>query len=166
MAVNGVRYPIRVRPYEPADRMFVLSLVPRLSVGVAPWRDSDKMAAVMGRFINEDLATIGERAAVLVSEDADGRLLGFVTVGHNINFTGKEQAYVGELAVAESAEGRGIGKALMAAAETWAGEHSYGLVVLETGAANARARSFYAALGYREESVKLVKQLGSAAESM
>ena len=97
---------------------------------------------------------------MLVAQGADGRPLGFVTVGHNVDFTGEEQAYVGELAVSEEMEGYGVGRALMGAAEAWAVANGYRLVVLETGALNARARAFYAALGYREESVKLAKALG------
>ena len=159
MDVVGVQLPIRVRPYESADRAFVLGLVPRLTIGIARWRDAGRMAAAMGRFVAEDLAASGEHSAVFVAEDAGARALGFVTVAHNVNFTGEEQAYVGELAVVEGAEGHGVGRALMAAAEGWAAAEGYGLVVLETGAANARARSFYSMLGYREESVKLVKAI-------
>lgn len=160
MTGNNVQRPIRVRRYEPVDRPFVLDLVPRLAEGVAPWRDVAKMAGAMGRFVEEDVAAIGERGAVFVAQGADGWPLGFVTVGHNVNFTGEEQAYVGELAVSAEVEGHGVGRALMGAAEAWAAAKGYRLVVLETGAANARARAFYAALGYRAESVKLVKIIG------
>lgn len=120
MAVSNIQHPISVRRYEPADWPFVLGLLPRLARGVAPWRDAAKMAAAMGRFVEEDVAAIGERAAVFVAQGADGRPLGFVTVGHNVNFTGEEQAYVGELAVSEEMEGHGAGRALMGAAEAWA----------------------------------------------
>lgn len=161
MAFTNVQHPISVRRYEPADRPFVLGLVPRLTQGIAPWRDVAKMAGAMGRFVEEDVAAIGERAAVFVAQYADGRPLGFVTVGHNVNFTGEEQAYVGELAVSEGVEGHGVGRALMGAVEAWAAAQGYRLVVLETGALNARARAFYAGLDYREESVKLVKIIGA-----
>lgn len=63
------------------------------------------------------------------------------------HFTGEEHAYVGELAVEDGAEDGGVGRALMAAAERWAAGRGFGLVVLETGAANRRARGFYARLG-------------------
>jgi ribosomal protein S18 acetylase RimI-like enzyme len=153
------RAPIRVRPFLHADREFVLGLASRLVIGIPPWRDPEKMRAVMWRFVAEDVERIGPRSAVLVAEDVAGALLGFVTVGHHVNFTGEVQAYVGELAVREDAEGVGAGGALMRAAEDWAHEHGYTLVVLETGTANARAREFYRRLGYAEESVKLVKVL-------
>jgi GNAT superfamily N-acetyltransferase len=137
----------------------VLALAKRLAIGLAPWRDPAKMHAAARRWIEDDIAGIGEMGAVLIAEDAAGRLLGFVTIARAVHFTGDIQAYVGELAVAEQAEGRGAGRALMAAAEAWARAHDYGFVALDTGAANTRARAFYAQLGYHEESVKLVKPL-------
>ena len=40
---------IRVRPYQPADRAFVLSLAPRLTIGIPPWSDPQRcIAAVQG----------------------------------------------------------------------------------------------------------------------
>ncbi len=47
----------------------------------------------------------------------------------------------------------------MCAAEGWARAQGYRLIVLDTGAANARARALYARRGYTEESVRLVKIL-------
>lgn len=57
------------------------------------------------------------------------------------------------------AEGRGAGRALVAAAEAWVRERGFRLVALETGTVNHRARNFYQRLGYGEESVMLVKTL-------
>jgi len=75
------------------------------------------------------------------------------------HFTGTPEAYVGELVVAEEAEGRGVGRALMAAVEDWARAHGLGRVSLETGAANTAARGFYRALGYDESDVRLTKSV-------
>jgi ribosomal protein S18 acetylase RimI-like enzyme len=150
---------VRVRPFRADDREFVLELAPRLVIGCAPWRDPEKMRAAMRGFLEEDAERAGERSAVFVAEDEHGELLGAVTVGHHVNFTGEVEAYIGELAVRADREGAGVGQALVRAAEKWARAHGYGLLVLETGAANTRARAFYARLGYREESVKLARVL-------
>jgi GNAT superfamily N-acetyltransferase len=57
--------------------------------------------------------------------------------------------------VAEEAEGQGIGRLLVTSVIAWA--TGRGLrVELDTGAANTAARAFYAALGFREEAVRLV----------
>lgn len=159
----GAAAPVRVRPVIPADHDDLLSLAPRLLIGMAPWREPDKMLAFMRDAIaaSLDMATDGDGvdAAVFVAVDSRGDRLGFVTVARNVDFTGDVQAYVGELAVAAHAEGAGVGQALMCAAEEWARAQGYRLIVLDTGAANARARALYARRGYTEESVRLVKIL-------
>jgi GNAT superfamily N-acetyltransferase len=121
------------------------------------------MLATMEGFLMESLDRPAEEGAMFIAEGSDGEPLGVVGVAHHVNFTGERQAYLGELAVREEAEGRGIGRALVAAAEAWARENGHDLLVLDTGAANARARSIYASLGYQEESVRLVKVLVSDA---
>ncbi len=157
--------PMRVRPYHPGDRDFVLGLASRLTIGIAPWRDMEAMRAAMHRFIAESAATaqasgaVTSSAAMFVAEDARATPLGFVTIARQVNFTGELQAYIGELAVCEAAEGAGAGWALLRAAEDWAREHGFSLVVLDTGAANTHARAFYERQGYGEESVRLVKAL-------
>jgi len=159
----GAAAPVRVRPVIPADRDALLALAPRLLIGMAPWREPDKMLAFMRDAIVTALAATNDAdradAAVFVAVDSRGGRLGFVTVARNVDFTGDVQAYVGELAVAAPAEGAGVGQALMGAAEGWAWAQGYRLLVLDTGAANVRARAFYARRGYTEESVRLVKIL-------
>ena len=152
----------RVRPFEPGDRDSVLGLAPRLVIGVAPWRDPGAFLAAARGWIEGSIDGIGPDRAVLVAEDGHGRVLGFVSVAGASHFTGERQAHAGELAVAEDPEGRGVGRVLMEAAESWAHEHGYRLVVLETGAANDRARGFYARSGYAEEEVRLAQMLQGA----
>lgn len=159
MATQTSGEPFRVRPYTSSDRDAVFALGDRLVIGLAPWRDPAKAQAAARRWIEDDIVRIGQTCAVLVAEDATGHLLGFVTVAHQVHFTGDEQAYVGELVVAEQAAGHGVGRALMSATEEWARARGYNFVVLDTGSANDGARAFYARLGYREETVKLVKPL-------
>lgn len=74
-------------------------------------------------------------------------------------FTGELDAYVGELVVAEHAQGRGVGTQLMRRAERWAGRRGFRHLTLETGAANEAARSFYHSRGYREEGIRLTKPI-------
>ena len=96
---------------------------------------------------------------VFVAEDERNERLGFVSVGPSTHFTGEPQAYIGELVVSETEEGRGVGKALLQACEQWAQEQRYRFISLATGAANERALGFYRHLGYLDEDVKLVKPL-------
>ncbi len=151
--------PLHVRPYVATDRPLLLVLAPHLVIGLAPWRDPAKMLAFMWQAIAEAADTAGPDAALLVAEDDRGVPLGFVSVARNRDFTGDIRAYIGELAVTEDAEGKGASRALMRAAEEWARDRGYRLVVLDTRATNTHARAFYRRLGYVEESVRLVKVL-------
>jgi len=150
---------LRVRQYVPADREFVLSLAPRLAIGIPPWRDPQKMIATVQGWITESIKQHGNKTMVIVAEDEHGERLGFATVSHDTHFTGEGQAYIGELAISEETEGRGVGKALAQACEQWAREQGYRILSLATGAANERALGFYRHMGYLDEDIKLVKLL-------
>jgi GNAT superfamily N-acetyltransferase len=148
-----------IRPYAPSDRAAVLELAPRLLVGIAPWRSPTAFLTAAQQWIAGSVDGIGPDAAVFVAEDTDGALIGFVSVSRQEHFTGEAQAYIGELAITASAEGAGVGRALVASVEHWAATRGLRMITLDTGAANTRARGFYAHLGYAEESVKLAKVL-------
>ncbi len=159
---------IRVRPYVPADQEFVLSLAPRLAIGIPPWRDPQKMIVTAQSWIIGSIEQHGKKTMVLVAEDEQGERLGFATVSHSTHFTGEGQAYIGtgegqayigELATSEAAEGRGVGRVLAQACEQWAREQGYRILSLATGAANQRALGFYRHMGYLDEDVTLIKLL-------
>lgn len=86
-------------------------------------------------------------------------VVGFLCAGTRPHWSGQVDAYVGELVVAERAEGHGVGHLLMARAEQWAQEAGHDRLTLETGAANTGALAFYAALGYATEEVVLTRAL-------
>jgi GNAT superfamily N-acetyltransferase len=152
-------YQWRVRAARAKDRAFLEAVAPRLTIGRAPWIDAEAMRATMRGFLLHDLEHMGPDVAVFIAEGPDGEPAGAAAIERNTHFTGVPQAYLGELLVAEEAEGRGAATALLAAAEAWARERGARLLALETGTRNARARAFYACHGYDEESIKLVKVL-------
>ncbi len=96
---------------------------------------------------------------VFVAENEQGERLGFATVSHSTHFTGEGQAYIGELATCEEAEGQGAGRALAQACEQWGREQGYRILSLATGAANRHALGFYRHIGFLDEDVTLVKLL-------
>ena len=151
-----------IRPYREDDRQALLRLAGRLTVGIAPWRSDAGMRAAAQTWVETSIAKIGPEGAVFVAEH-DGEVVGFGSVLRELAFTGEMQAYIGELAVALGAEGKGIGRALLAAIERWALEQGLPLLVLDTGAANTRGLRFYARSGFQEESVRLTKVLASDA---
>jgi len=146
-----------IRPYRPEDRTAALALAAGLQIGVAPWRDPAAVRAAVTEWVRGSLESAGEpERTVLVAVDGD-TVVGLVTVAQRRHFTGDVDAYIGELAVAEAAQRRGIGRELVRAAERWAHSRGYRRITLDTGAANHGARAFYAALGYAEEDVRLTR---------
>ena len=150
---------VLVRPYEPADRDFLLGLAPRLTVGIPRWRDPGRMLATAQKWIEGSISRRGEKGEVFVAVAGDAERLGFATVAEETHFTGVAQAYIGELVTAREAEGQGVGTALVLACESWARQHGYRFLSLATGGANSRALRFYRHLGFEDEDVKLVKVL-------
>ena len=152
---------VRVRPASAADRGWILALAPRLhDFGPPPYRERGVMDRAVVASIGEALAGTHPDTAVLVAEDAAGVRLGFIHLhGARDFFTGEAHGHVSDIVVAPEAEGRGVGQALMAAAEDWARALGYRLLSLHVFDGNARARAFYAQLGYRPDIVKLIKTL-------
>jgi ribosomal protein S18 acetylase RimI-like enzyme len=149
---------IRVRPYQPGDEPFVLSLAPRLLIGIAPWRSAENWLEAVKGWLTNDFETHGKQSMLFIAENEHGERLGFAGVAHAQHFTGEKHAYLGELAVSEAAEGQGAGQALVRACEEWTRQQGYHSLVLDTGTQNnERARRFYELLGFQEESIKLTK---------
>jgi ribosomal protein S18 acetylase RimI-like enzyme len=154
---------ITIRTGTDADREAVLALAPRLLVGVAPWRDQAEALAAGRRWLEGSLAAAARaEGAVFVAAVAD-QVLGVISIGPVTHFTGERDGYIGELAVAEHTARQGIGRALVAAADTWARDHGLAHLTLHAGARNAGARAFYAALGFTEEEVRLTRPVGRSA---
>ncbi len=153
--------PFGVRPFVESDRDEVRALAPRLTEGVAPWRETRAVLAAVRTWVDRsmDAALDADRAAALfVAVDANG-VCGFVSVSEREHFAGDLDAYVGELVVHRHAGRRGVGRALIDVAEGWALARGRTRLTLDTGARNAPAREFYQALGYAEEDIRLSKQL-------
>lgn len=148
-----------LRDYRPDDQGAVLKLADRLTVGMPPWREAAAVtSAVRGWVANSiDGATQG-RGCVMVAV-VDDEVVGFVSVGERLHFADAVDAYIGELVVADTFEGRGIGSALLVRAERWARERGYRRITLETGARNTRAMRLYEQLDWELEDVRMSKAL-------
>jgi ribosomal protein S18 acetylase RimI-like enzyme len=142
------------------DLEFLLSLVPRLSeFGLPPSRDAKAISAftheLLTKTVNENSAT----SVILIAEEHQTRL-GFIQLEEEKEFfSGEVHGYIANLAISKEAEGKGVGKALMQAAEAWSKERGHRYLSLYVFGANAHARKFYEKLGYDEDSLKLTKML-------
>lgn len=148
---------VEIRPVLPGDHAQVLALAPRLTEGVAAWRDPQAVRRATRGWMESSLDAASQPGHVVYVAIADGRVAGVVTVCERAHFTGQADAYIGELAVDSLLERRGIASQLVSAAEAWAARRGLALLTLETGAANQPARAFYAQRGYREEDIRLTK---------
>lgn len=148
-----------VRLARPEDRPNLLGLSPRLTIGIAPWRDPAKTAIAAQGWIESSLASASEDGHAVLVIVLDGHLAGLVSLAEREHFTGELDAYISELAVDAAVEGRGGGRVLMTAAEQWAAGRGLSWITLETGAGNHRARHFYKRAGYQEEELRLTKAM-------
>ena len=151
---------MNIRPATVADLAAVLALVPRLAAtGSPPGRDAKQIEASDTESVTRALRQPAADEVLLVAEDG-GQLLGLIHVKTVVDYFSQQPiAHVSDVVVAASAEGRGMGKALMHAAEDWARGRGYAMVQLHVLVDNARARSMYERLGYSAEWLKYIKRL-------
>jgi GNAT superfamily N-acetyltransferase len=151
---------VRVREARSDDRDFVLGLAPELlAFGPPAWRDARQMTPVDIRVIGEAVDGRSPGSHVLVAEDERGRPLGFIHVTEEQDYYAGACGHIGDVVVAREARGRGVGTALLAAAEQWARARGYRLLTLNVFIDNAAARSVYERAGYTPETIRHVKVL-------
>jgi GNAT superfamily N-acetyltransferase len=151
---------IVIRAAMAADRAFLLSLDDRLIAEAAgPGLTRDHFVAFQSRYTQAALDAAD--ATTLVATDAAGTPLGYALLEPTEDgLSGETVGYVSILAVRAEAEGRGIGKRLMAEAESWALRRGYRFLLLDVFGSNATARRFYERSGYVADSLRLRRKLG------
>jgi len=154
--------PITTREAQPADRDFILSLVPRFSQFEMPaWRTRDEIDRTNQVALQAALDGPEAGAAIFVAVDEHGQQAGFIHLQTPADFfNGEKTAYISDLAVAQAFEGQGVGRVLLALAESWAQAQGCRLLTLYVFANNERARAIYVKNGFQPEVMKYVKKLG------
>ena len=143
------------------DDDFILALAPRFAnFPLPPWRRRGD--CIEG--IHDDLARHLEdpppNSYLFVAENADGERAGFIRLQRTADFfTGRDNCHIADLAVAPRHEGKGVGRALLAHAESWAREHRCHLLTLAVFPGNERARALYEAEGYATDLLRLAKSV-------
>lgn len=150
---------IIIRPATPNDTDFILSLVPRFVAFELPKgrRKRETVAA-----IRTDIESVLRHAPpanhFFVSEDPDGQRTGFLHLQLQRDFfSGVRACHVSDLAVMPEHESRGIGRALLAHAETWARQHRCKLLTLAVFPGNTRARALYERNGFAADLLRMAK---------
>ena len=131
----------------------------RLQEGVAPWRDPGEVRRAVIGWVRESLADLSDPDNGAFVAERNDEVVGFVCVSERSHFSGEVDTYIGELVVSKVAEGGGVGRALVGAAEDWGRARGRKRVVVDTGAANTPARGFYAALGFEEEDITVSRAI-------
>ena len=139
-----------VRAYRPADRAAVISLFRAFMQELTPPSLAAEFQTYVERAIREELSRIEDYygEAFWVAED-DG-VIGMV----GIERRAPDTAEVRRMAVARAHRRKGIGRALLAAAEAFCHQASCRKVVLSTSELQSPARRLYESSGYvlvREE---------------
>jgi GNAT superfamily N-acetyltransferase len=144
----------------PADEAFLLGLTRRLAdFPVPPWRTGREIAGADDHILLQALRHAGDGTAIFIGEE-DGVPLGYVFVSTRSDyFTGARYAHIEILAVDEKAEGRGVARGLVEAAEAWSRGQGHMAITLNVFAANTRARGLYEHLGYLPELLTYRKEV-------
>ena len=153
--------PFVIRPAGAGDRAAVRALVPRLrAFGEAELHGPDALDAGELRKLDQFFEGQVEGGALWVAEDPRGACVGMAYAEPYVDyFTREQHGHLGMLVVAEGAEGRGIGRALMDTVERWASDRGYRYISLSVFAANRHAIAIYERAGYRPDSIRYVRKL-------
>lgn len=150
---------LHIRPAAPSDEAFIRDLMPRLvAFGPPAWRDPAQLTATDVAVLLETVHQPTPQHNVVVAE-LHGQPVGLLHLTINTDFYQQEHAHIADVAVASTAEGQGIGRALLDYAEAWALERGYSWLTLSVFAQNTHARAVYERAGFGEDIVKYVKVL-------
>lgn len=121
-------------------------------LGLYPATTPDEHAPDVEGFLAGEVAGRPTTVAVFVSERDGGGLNGFLEMSVRDYAEGCEgrTPHVESWFVDEDARGRGIGRALLAAAEAWAREHGYREIASDTQLDNATSERLHRAYGFEE----------------
>jgi GNAT superfamily N-acetyltransferase len=131
--------PYTVRRAAPADRDDLARLSTQLGYPMTAEESSARFSEIAG---HPDHA--------LFVADADGRLAAWLQVSLPRIFESPRQAEIAGLVVDEDHRGRGIGPALLRAAEGWARECGCSVIRVRSNVVRERAHGFYRREGFGE----------------
>jgi GNAT superfamily N-acetyltransferase len=143
---------LSIRPARAADQAAILNLAERLTAFGPTTRPAREIAARERRALSGALDHPSPGAALLVASHPELGIVGVLLLDARRDyFTDELHGHVSILAVAREAEGHGVGRALLKAAEDWGRGNGFRRLTLAVFATNQRAKEFYARQGWQVE---------------
>jgi len=157
---NDIENGIIIRTANENDRDFIFKQSPHLAeVAQLQWHDDAAIQKMQDDYIALMLSETAVPQITLIAEKNNVHL-GFIHVrSHKDSISGETCGTVPLLVVTPSAQGMGIGKLLIKAAEDWAKGLGYRLLHLEVFANNNNAYDFYQNQGFKAETIHMIKPL-------
>jgi len=152
---------ISIRNAQKTDLPFIHSLSPVLAERAKlDWHKGETVQNFQDNYIVEMMADTTVQNITLIAEK-EGVASGFIHVRERKDdISGEDSGTVPLLAVTEKAQGTGAGRLLMEAAESWSKAQGFRLLHLEVFSSNNQAQGFYQNLGFRPETMNMIKSLG------
>jgi len=149
-----------IRDARPADQQQLLALLPRLAAfNVPPHREPQHLWEHDAELLQRCLAGAAPQCFAQVAEGDTGILGVTLTTLRPDLLNDEPGAHLEVIAVSAVAEGQGVAKALLAAAEAEARLRGAASITLHVIESNERARGFYEYSGYVAEMLRYIKPL-------
>ena len=160
MTTSNAPTRVAIRSATPADRDFLATLAERLADFDRPaWRTHGEIAEGDRRALFEAIDRPQPGTELFVAE-LDGVAAGCLLMWTLEDYFSQQwHAHVSVIAVTKAAEGHGVGRALMAHAETWARARGHRSITLSVFEGNRRAQALYERAGYAVEMRRMLKRL-------
>jgi GNAT superfamily N-acetyltransferase len=153
---------VAVRSARASDRQFVVELAHRLVDGFDAPSHRTKAELIDGdrRALEAWFDQPAKDDEAMLIAELDGRPAGCAFLVTLVDyFNDRPHAHLSVLAVDKSAEGRGVGSALLGACEQWARNRGSDRLTLSALVTNTRARALYERRGFGGEYVRYVLEL-------
>lgn len=149
-----------IREARESDRSFIFELSPYLAeVAQLEWHSDDVIKKMQDDYISEMLAETSEPNVTFIAE-LNNVSMGFIHVRtHEDSISGETSGTIPLLAVSPKSQGLGLGKLLIEHGEKWAKNLGCRLLHLEVFANNKTANGFYQNIGFKPETVHMIKPI-------
>lgn len=147
----------------PEDRAFIERLNPRLADVIdAPTHSSDEVKEFQALFTATAWDPKDTNNATFVAIDPQGERIGYINIREGTDdILAEPMGYIALLAIEKTYEGKGVARALIEKAQSWAKDSGYKRIYFDVFASNARALEFYRREGFEAETLRMVRRVNT-----